>query len=120
MAKTTFTTFLALLTTAVLITGCSDSDTNTMKESPAITQSDEAVDLDTLIEQAEMSLAEADKLGFEWSVTTPLLEEAHAAAKAGNHEQAIALFQEVKHQSMLAVEQAHYADKHWQLLIPSK
>ena len=88
-----------------------------MTDKPAA-QHDEAVDLDTLITQAEDAQSEADKLGFEWSVTAPLLEEAHAAAKAGNHEQAIALFREVKHQSMLAIEQAHYADKHWQLLIP--
>jgi hypothetical protein len=70
------------------------------------------------MKHAEEARAEADKLGFEWSVTAPLLEEAHAAVKAGNEEQAIALFQEVKHQSMLAIEQAHYANKHWQLLIP--
>ncbi len=117
MAKTTYSTFLALFAAAVLLTGCSDSGTDTMTDKPAA-QHDEAVDLDTLITQAEDAQSEADKLGFEWSVTAPLLEEAHAAAKAGNHEQAIALFREVKHQSMLAIEQAHYADKHWQLLIP--
>jgi outer membrane PBP1 activator LpoA protein len=118
MAKKTYVLLLPLLIASVFITGCSDSATDTMTDKPAAAQHDEAVDLDTLIEQAEASRGEADKLGFEWSVTAPLLEEAHAAAKAGNHEQAIALFQEVKHQSMLAIEQAHYADKHWQLLIP--
>lgn len=120
MEKITFPTLLALLTAAAILTGCSDSGTDTMTDQPAITQNDEAEDLDTLIEQAETSRAEADKLGFEWSVTMPLLEDAHAAAKAGNQEQAIALFKEVKYQSMLAIEQAHYAEKHWELLIPSK
>jgi hypothetical protein len=118
MAKTKYTTFMALFAAATLMAGCSDSGTDTMTDKPASAQHDEAVDIDTLIKNAEAARAEADKLGFEWSVTAPLLEEAHAAAKAGNHEQAIALFQEVKHQSMLAIEQAHYADKHWQLLIP--
>jgi len=118
MAKTTLSTLLVLLTASLFVTGCSESGTDTMTDKPASTEQAEAVDLDTLIKQAEDARAEADKLGFEWSVTAPLLEEAHAAAKAGNHEQAIALFQEVKHQSMLAIEQAHYADKHWQLLIP--
>ncbi|MFT7235211.1 MAG: outer membrane PBP1 activator LpoA protein [Methylophagaceae bacterium] len=120
MAKTTFSTFLALLTAAGILAGCSDSETDTQTDKPAITQNEEAVDLDILIEQAETSRAEANKLGFEWSVTMPLLEEAHAAAKAGNQEQAIALFKEVKYQSMLAIEQAHYAEQHWELLIPSK
>ena len=118
MAKTKYTTFMALFAAATLMAGCSDSGTDTMTDKPASAQHDEAVDIDTLIKNAEAARAEADKLGFEWSVTAPLLEEAHAAAKAGSHEQAIALFQEVKHQSMLAIEQAHYADKHWQLLIP--
>ena len=118
MAKTTYSAFLALLAASVMMTGCSDSGMDTATDNPATAQHDEAVDLDTLITDAESSLAEADKLGFAWSVTAPLLEEAHTAAKAGNKEQAIALFQEVKHQSMLAIEQAHYAEKHWQLLIP--
>ena len=118
MAKTTYSAFLVLLAASVIMTGCSDSGMDTATENPATAQHDEAVDLDTLITDAESSLAEADNLGFAWSVTAPLLEEANTAAKAGNEEQAIALFQEVKHQSMLAIEQAHYAEKHWQLLIP--
>lgn len=118
MSKITFSVLLALLTATALLSACSDTSTDTMAEKPATTQSDDVVDLKTLIEQTEASRAEADKLGFEWSVTAPLLVEAHAAAKAGNEEQAIALFQEVKYQSMLAIEQAHYADKHWQLLVP--
>jgi len=109
---------LILLFAALSLVGCSESGMDSSTDSKASTAHEEPADLETLIKQAEDARAEADKLGFEWSVTGPLLEEAHAAVKAGNEEQATALFQEVKHQSMLAIEQAHYADKHWQLLIP--
>ena len=117
MAKNKLQLFMIVATALTMLTACSESDTTT-EPTAAAAKHDEALDIDTLIKQAEEARAEADKLGFEWSVTAPLLEEAHAAVKAGNEEQAIALFQEVKHQSMLAVEQAHYANKHWQLLVP--
>ena len=118
MAKTLISS-LSILLAASLMAGCSESVTDaTTTGNKATATQEEPADLPTLIKQAEASLAEANKLGFEWSVTAPLLEEAHTAYKAGNEEQATALFQEVKHQSMLAIEQAHYADQHWQLLIP--
>ncbi len=117
MAKTRFSSLLLILA-AGFLTGCSDSGMESNTNNKAAAVHEEPADLETLIKQAESALAEANELGFEWSVTAPLLEEAHAANKAGNEEQATALFQEVKHQSMLAIEQAHYADKHWQLLIP--
>jgi len=116
MAKNKFQLFMIVATALTMLTACSESDTTT--EPTATANQNEALDLDTLMQHAEEARAEANRLGFEWSVTAPLLEEAHAAYKAGNHEQATALFQEVKYQSMLAVEQAHYANKHWQLLIP--
>jgi len=116
MARNKLQLLMIMATALTMLTACSDSGTTT--ESTAAIQQNEALDIDTLIRHAEEARAEANKLGFEWSVTGPLLDEAHAAHKAGNHEQAIAQFQEVKHQSMLAVEQAHYADKHWQLLVP--
>lgn len=117
MANNKLQFLLLIIASVTMITACSDADQSTTDQ-PAQAQHNEASDLETLMKQAEDARAEADKLGFEWSVTGPLLEEAHAAYKAGNREQAIALFTEVKHQSMLAIEQAHYADKHWQLLIP--
>ena len=115
MAKNKLQLFMILATALTMLTACSESSTTT--ESAAAKQG-KAHDIDTLMKHAEEATAEAGKLGFEWSVTAPLLEEAHTAYKAGNHEQATALFQEVKHQSKLAIEQAHYANKHWQLLIP--
>jgi len=116
MVKNKLQLLLIIAAAMTMLTACSESDTAT--DSSAQVQQDDALDIDTLMKHAEEARAEAAELGFEWSVTGPLLEEAHAAHKAGNHEQAIALFQEVKHQSMLAIEQAHYANKHWQLLIP--
>jgi hypothetical protein len=116
MAKNKLQLLMIMATAVTMLTACSDSDM--MTEPTAATQQGEALDIDTLIKHAEEARTKADKLGFEWSVTGPLLEEAHVAYQTGHHEQAIALFQEVKRQSMLAVEQAHYANKHWQLLVP--
>lgn len=107
---------LLLASSLTMLTACIDS--SLANESTASSQNQPAIDIITLIEQAEQALAEAGRLGFEWSVTSPLLEVAHATYKAGNHEQATTLFQEVKLQSLLAIEQARYADENWQMLVP--
>lgn len=114
MKNTLFKPFIVASTLAFLA-ACSD-----MGAGDQASGNGDSTDIKTLIQQAEDARAEADRLGFEWSVTAPLLEEAHAAYKAGNEEQARMLFDEAKHQSMLAIEQAHYAEKHWQLLVPAK
>ena len=107
---------LLLASSLTMLAACIDS--SLANESTASSQNQPAIDIITLIEQAEQALAEAGRLGFEWSVTGPLLEVAHATYKAGNHEQATTLFQEVKLQSLLAIEQARYADENWQMLVP--
>ena len=107
---------LLLASSLTMLTACIDS--SLANESTASSQNQPAIDIITLIEQAEQALAEAGRLGFEWSVTGPLLEVAHTTYKAGNHEQATTLFQEVKLQSLLAIEQARYADENWQMLVP--
>lgn len=116
MAKYKLTKSIAVLTTALILSACTDygQDTET------VAQTDPKADIEQLMHEAKEARAHADQLGFEWSVTKPLLDEAEAAYAAGDHEKARTLYQEVKHQAMLAVEQAHYAEKHWQLLIPGK
>ena len=76
------------------------------------------VELHQLMFEAGRARIHADRLGYEWSVTKPLMDKGLAAFKAGDYEQARALYQEVKNQSLLAIEQSYYADIHWQLLIP--
>lgn len=107
---------LILASSLTMLTACLDTDLTS--NSTASNEHEHALDINTLIEQAEQARAEADRLGFEWSVTGPLLEVAHATYKAGNHEQATTLFQEVKLQSLLAIDQARYADENWQMLVP--
>lgn len=116
MAKYKFTKSITIVAAAFFIAACSESGQNT----ETAVQSDPEAELKQLMHEAEEARAHADKLGFEWSITKPLLDDAHAAYKAGDHQKAHALFEEAKHQSMLAVEQAHYAEEHWQLLIPGK
>ncbi|HAQ50975.1 MAG TPA: hypothetical protein DCR13_05460 [Gammaproteobacteria bacterium] len=113
---------LSLFLSLNVLVACSDnsdmSETSAQDERVRQLAQPAPDDIETVIKQAEAALAEADKLGFEWSITQPLLKEAYTEYKAGNEEQAKSLFLEVRHQSMLAIEQAHYAEKHWQLLIP--
>lgn len=116
MTRNKLQLLLLLVASLAMLTACIDS--SLANESTTSKENEQALDIDTLIEQAEQALAEAGRLGFEWSVTGPLLEVAHATYKAGNHEQATALFNEVRLQSLLAIEQARYADENWQMLVP--
>ena len=116
MTKNKLQLVLLLASSLTILTACLDKDL--AGGSTVSNKHEQALDINTLIEQAEQARAEAGRLGFEWSVTGPLLEVAHATYKAGNHEQATTLFQEVKLQSLLAIEQARYADENWQMLVP--
>jgi len=114
MANYKSSKLIALLFTAFFITACSESG------SDASVSTDPEVDLKQLMHEAKEAQAHASQLGFEWSNTQSILDEGQAAEQAGDHAKAHALYQEAKHQSVLAVEQAQYADEHWRLLDPSK
>lgn len=105
---------IALLFTALFITACSESGND------AAVSADPEAALKQLMHEAKEAQAHAHQLGFEWSNTQSILDEGQAAQKAGDHAKAHALYQEAKHQSVLAVEQANYANEHWQLLVPGK
>lgn len=105
---------IALLFTALFITACSESGND------AAVSADPEAELKQLMHEAKEAQAHADQLGFEWSNTQSILDEGQAAQEAGDHAKAHALYQEAKHQSVLAVEQANYANEHWQLLVPGK
>lgn len=116
MAKYKFTKSIAIVATAFFITACSESGQN----AETAVQADPESEVKQLKLEAEEAQAQADQLGFEWNTIQPLLDKAHAAYQAGELQKAHALYQEAKDHSMLAIEQAHYAEEHWQLLIPGK
>lgn len=140
MTKSNIQFGLTLLSAALFLTACSDSEPETIAQStePTIEIQQETiaqstaptieiqhaaepeaeVELNQLMFEAGRARIHADRLGYEWSVTKPLMDKGLVAFKAGDHEQARALYQEVKNQSLLAIEQSHYADIHWQMLIP--
>ncbi|PHS70611.1 MAG: hypothetical protein COB23_02735 [Methylophaga sp.] len=133
---------LTVLSAALFLTACSDSEPETLAQ-PTIAPIESQqqivvpssvsveknivepqvvatkVDLQQLMYEAGRARIQADRLGFEWSVTKPLQDKGLAAYKAGDHDVARALYQEVKNQSLLAIKQSHYADAHWQMLIPT-
>lgn len=113
MVKNKLTKFFAIFAASVLLTACFESGQNTDGAAPEAT-------LEQIKQEAVEARAHADQLGFEWNTIQPLLDKAAAAEQAGEVEKAHSLYQEAKHHSMLAVEQAEYAEKHWQLLIPGK
>ena len=85
MSRNKLQLMLLLASSLTMLTACLDTDLTTGSAAP--NEHEHTLDINTLIKQAEQARAEADRLGFEWSVTGPLLEVAHAAYKAGNHEQ---------------------------------
>jgi len=93
--------------------GCSES------ESPTTADHNEAMDLDTLRHAAEQARLDANTMGFEWRTIQPLLDQANEAITEGNKDQAKDLFILAKEHAELAIEQAKYADEHWQLLVPN-
>ncbi|MFK8068974.1 MAG: hypothetical protein AB8D52_12075 [Gammaproteobacteria bacterium] len=116
-----------IFSTVFLLTSCSESDekmeVDSTPESSALSNAGEEkvsanIDIDELFKQAEDSRAEADKLGFEWSTTKPLIDKAHAAVKDGKSDMAMSFLHEAKLQSELAIKQAHYAKEHWQSYVP--
>ncbi len=115
MLKQKISKTMIVLASAAFLVACSESGNDATSGN-----TDKQTDITQLMHEAEEARAQADQLGFEWSVTKPLLDEGHAAYKAGDKEKAAKLFEEAKQQSLLAIEQAHYADKHWQLLVPGK
>lgn len=116
MANNKLTKLFTVFAASVLLTACFESGQNT--ENAA--QADPKAALEQIKQEAEKAHAHADQLGFEWNTIQPLLDKAEAAHQAGEIEKAHSFYQEAKHHSMLAVEQAEYAEKHWQLLIPGK
>ncbi|NQZ54508.1 MAG: hypothetical protein HRT93_09690 [Piscirickettsiaceae bacterium] len=138
MTKSNIQFGLTLLSAALFLTACSDSGSDPETIVPTIEIQQEGVakssapaletqhaaepevevELHQLMFEAGRARIHADRLGYEWSVTKPLMDKGLAAFKAGDYEQARALYQEVKNQSLLAIEQSYYADIHWQLLIP--
>jgi predicted small secreted protein len=137
MVKTNGLVIVSLLIAPMILTACSDKDkaTDDIKDSVLQQKSpseQSSLDLDDLINtENEYNLQElmhqvaqargyAEKEGFVWSTTEPLIEKGYAAAKAGNEDQAKAFFQEAKLQFKLSIIQARYAAQHWKLLIPKE
>lgn len=109
MAKNKLSKLIAVFAASLFLTACIESNGDSSVTS-----------LDQIKQEAEEARAHASQLGFEWNTIQPLLDKASEAQQAGDDDKARTFYQEAKHQSMLAVEQAEYAEKHWQLLIPGK
>ncbi len=103
---------LVLFLFLFLSLGCSET------EPPATVDHNEAMDLESLRHAAEQARLAASTLGFEWRTIQPLLDQANEAITEGNKDQAKDLFILAKEHADLAIEQAKYADEHWQLLVP--
>ena len=89
---------IAVLLGALFIVGC--AGTNAEKKSSI----DPAVQ--TAIDEAIAANKKADELGFQWRDAGKFIEEAKAAAEAGDNEKALALANKAKTQGELGYEQA--------------
>tara|TARA_R110002049_G_scaffold201885_3_gene372517 strand:+ start:16 stop:474 length:459 start_codon:yes stop_codon:yes gene_type:complete len=131
-----------LLIAPMILSACTDEEQaannvkNSVQQSPSdnsnqqlqsegsnldkLINTEDDVDLHELMHQVAQARRYAEKEGFVWSTTEPLIVKGYAAAKAGNDVQAKAFFQEAKKQFKLSIVQARYAEKHWELLIPKE
>ena len=71
------------------------------------------------IESAELARTEAIKLGFEWSTTIKLIEQAKVAAESGDLEKAEKLANLALTEANNSIKQAKYADENWQDNVPN-
>lgn len=69
---------------------------------------------DDAIANAESARLEAKKLGFEWSTTSILIQQAKDAAQAGDSVKAEMLASKALAEAKNSKIQAEYAEKHWQ------
>lgn len=67
-----------------------------------------------LIEDASALHIKTQQLGFAWTTTAVLIEQAIQARKEGNEDLASALAQQAIIESQNSIKQAEFAEKHWQ------
>ena len=70
-------------------------------------------DADAAIAAAEAARKAAAEAKFEWNTTAPLIEEAKAAAAAGDFDKAVDLATKAKFQGDAAVAQAKHEAEAW-------
>ena len=73
----------------------------------------------TRIEAAELARSEAIKLGFEWSTTVKLIEQAKASVESGDLKKAEKLANLALTEANNSIKQAKYADNNWQDNVPN-
>jgi len=71
------------------------------------------------IEAAELARAEAIELGFEWSTTVKLIEQAKASVESGDLKEAEKLANLALTEANNSIKQAKYADNNWQDNVPN-
>lgn len=77
-----------------------------------------AGDAEGLIEKAEKLRLESKSLGFEWNTTRKLLAKAKEAFENDDLKLAEELANSAIKQAKYSIEQAKYADAHWQDDLP--
>lgn len=113
-----------IIAVAVVNTGC-DGDSATSGSNAITTAQDERTsaadaktDTPARIAQAQVAYEEAVRLGFGWTTTPALIDDAKRALHAGNGPEAAVFAQRALLEAEAAVQQAKYSDEHWQALIP--
>lgn len=85
---------------------------------PIATAGDNREDIQLVLSRAETVLAEARSLGHAWSVTQPLIDEAHAALTAGELAKARDSAERALLTAEQAVKQAKDEQNNWARRVP--
>jgi len=98
------------------LSACQKTDSETSTNDNASTEIVEQTTSESsnLIAEASKQSAKAKEVGFEWSTTQKLIDQAQQAEKAGDTKLASELATKAIKESKNSLAQAKYADEHWQ------
>ena len=108
--------FLVLIFSMLNLTACQQTESESSANDNASTEKTEQTTSESfnLIAEAKKLSTKAKEVGFEWSTTQKLIDQAEVAEKTGNTKLASELATKAIKESKNSLAQAKYADEHWQ------
>ncbi|PHS15653.1 MAG: hypothetical protein COA86_13300 [Kangiella sp.] len=110
------TKLLVLILAILSLSACEKTESETSANDSASTEKVEQITSESsnLIAEANKQSAKAKEVGFEWSTTQKLIDQAQQAEEAGDTKLASELANKAIKESKNSLAQAKYADEHWQ------
>ncbi len=75
-------------------------------------------DINSILDDARISVEKAAAKGFEWTTTRKLIKDAEKALAAGDKDKSLQLAKAALNEAEKSLVQASYAETHWRAGIP--